>query len=167
VAEVIALSLGGWLMDDDGSGPKRRLKTVKPPSRAMARSHYTQWRNGDLRIEHWTSEELAKRAPDGAPPGFVMTLSEDAIARRELSRRVQVRYEALWLESIKQLRDIMMYADKDSDRLRAIELITERAAGRTAQRVDLSGADSWSEMLGDVIGDRAVLVDVDVEEFGT
>lgn len=126
----------------------------------VAITRWSLWQSGRLPLSEWTDDEIRNRLPAGAAEGSALSTLEDVQVRRELARRIQREYEELWFETVSHLKSIMRFGESDSDRLRAIQMISERAAGKVPDRIDLGGADSWSTLLNDVIGDDSIYADV-------
>jgi hypothetical protein len=67
-----------------------------------------------------------------------------------------VAYVQHALNSINVIANVAYYGEKDSDRLKAAEIITERVLGKVTQRIEVHDADPWQTILDDIIDDAVV-----------
>jgi hypothetical protein len=124
----------------------------------------TRWQlhlRGELPVESWDDEEIARGYTkdkdgnfNGRPPNIpARTFAQ---TQRELRKRAQGKFDQHALNSINVIANVAYYGEKDSDRLKAAEIITERVLGKVTQRIEVHDADPWQTILDDIIDDAVV-----------
>lgn len=113
---------------------------------------------GEMSVEDMDDEELLhmrfknKNGQfQGRPPAAVPR--ELAVAaQRELLKRGQKRFETSFLEAINLMGDLLKMDDVDDRvRLDAAKYIVERVAGKTPDKVEVSGDAPWQVILQKII----------------
>lgn len=128
------------------TGGKRERKTIQLEGRMAMLA------NGDLSVQDMDNEELARlqfrdsggkfrgRPPQHLPAQLVNMM------RKELLDRLAEKRRAVLEEMQDVLIGIANAGEKDSDRIKAAQLIIERELGKTPERVELSTGDKPFEV---------------------
>lgn len=117
-------------------------------------------------VETLSPEELARgQLKDkngtflGRPPAFVPRAFHDACIR-ELLARGKVLYKENYVKAIQAMTDIANSPTaKESDRIKAATFVIERLEGKVPERVEISAADPWQQIISGIIAE------VDEEEI--
>jgi hypothetical protein len=133
----------------------------QPSRRVQTEPKNERWRlflEGKLTIHDMDEEELARgtfRAADGTfrgrPPKTVPRTFAQQLSR-ELLRRGESEIRRYLLGAIRTLGEISGDGEKDSDRVRASNILLERVMGKVPERVVISeGVPEWQEGVGDLM----------------
>jgi hypothetical protein len=122
--------------------------------------------DGSLTVRDLDDEEIAKmtvRAADGTFVGRRPQLPSHLAQqmRAESVRRANDMLRTAGPKAVKRLLEIAEDPDtKDTDAIRALALVMERALGKVPDKVIVEGVDRWGQTLNDVTD---VAVDRDLE----
>lgn len=91
----------------------------------------------------------------GRPPKLVPRAFHDACVR-ELMKRGKQMYQENYLEAIKAMTVIASdESQKASDRLKAAQFVIERLEGKVPERVEVSQAPMWQDMIAGITAEVA------------
>jgi hypothetical protein len=122
------------------------------------RSPLERYRDGEYPIKDWSDEEVRRGRPanvDGTFTGAWPKLSgkEHAVLKRELLTRGQHKIDAMYMDVLEVLHDVALNGEKDADRVKAADLLVQRAAGKVPERIEIKSSDPWQDILDDVLAD--------------
>jgi hypothetical protein len=130
---------------------------IRRPGSRVKNDRWVAFLEGRLTIEEMDDEEIARaqfRSADGTfrgrPPKTVPRTFAQQVTR-ELLRRGESSVRRYFLASIQTLGEIATEGEKDSDRVRAANLLIERVAGKVPERVVVSeGVPEWEGAMDDL-----------------
>lgn len=128
---------------------------------AGVRTPLERYRAGEYPVTEWSNDEVSRGRPanrdgsfDGPWPKF--TGKQQADIRRELLRRGQSKMDEAYLLAIKVLADVAKHGEKDSDRVKAADLLMQRTAGKVPERVEIKSSDPWQDILDEIMDDEVL-----------
>ena len=139
---------------------KRALRqTEAKASRAAGEpSRVELYRAGKLPISEWTGDELAHGRPTnldgsfgGIPPKF--SPRESAAIRAQLLRHGDTLMQSWYPKMLKVLEEVATSGESEPSRVKAANLLIERIAGRTVERIEIKSADPWQDILDEIMND--------------
>ena len=122
--------------------------------------------DGDITVHDLDDEELKRfrgRDIDGEFKGRIRPLPVKihAAIRQALLNKMQANIEGFLPRAAAILEDIAEGSEQDSARVKAIDLLLQRGAGKVPDVVRVGAEDPWDVILGDIVRDGAL----DSEEF--
>lgn len=128
---------------------------------AGVRPGLERYRAGEYPVSAWTDEEVARGKPaniDGSFEGPMPTLSgkQQAEIKKELLRRGQRQFDSLYVDAIRALHSVAMHGENESAIVKAADLLIQRVAGKTPERIEIKSADPWQDILDDVLSDEVL-----------
>lgn len=128
--------------------------------RTTAGERYAMLMDGRLKVEDLDDDELAKarlRSADGTfngrgkklPPHIVTQMQAESL------KRAQAMFAGAAPAAVKRLLEIAADPDtKDSDAIRALQLVMERSMGKVPDTVRVEAADAWGKLLREASPDQ-------------
>lgn len=112
--------------------------------------------DGELAVEDLDDEELKRfrgRDIDGEFKGRLRPLPVKLHAqiRQHLLNTMQKNIEGFLPRAIAILEDIAEGSDQDSARVKAVDLLLQRGAGKVPDVVRVGAEDPWDVILGDIV----------------
>jgi hypothetical protein len=128
------------------------------------KSRLQMYKDGELPISEWTEEELKRGRPANLGGTFegnanIVRLSsrEYQALRAELLKRGQRMLDSMYHDAVKVLHEIAVDpVAPEAARVKAANLIVERAAGKVVERVEIKSSDPWQDILDDVLNDEVL-----------
>lgn len=122
--------------------------------------------DGELAVSDLDDQELSRfrgRDIDGEFKGRLRPLPVKlhAAIRQRLLNTMQANIEGFLPRAVEILNDIAESSEQDSARVKAVDLLLQRGAGKVPDVVRVGAEDPWDVILGDVLRDDAL----DSEEF--
>lgn len=122
--------------------------------------------DGELSVAELDSDELQHfrgRDVDGEFKGRIRPIPTKLAAqiRQRLLNQMQGAIEGFLPRAIAILEDIAESSEQDTARVKAVDLILQRGAGKVPDIVRVGAEDPWDAILGDVLKDGAL----DSDEF--
>lgn len=144
---------------------RARLAELRANARAAREAgvptRLSLYREGKLPFDEWTDEELGKGRPaglngifDGAGPKF--TPKEHAQIRVALLKRGERLLESYYVGALKVLEEVARSGESEPSRVKAANLIIERTAGRTVEKIEIKSSDPWQDILDEVLEDEVL-----------
>lgn len=138
---------------------ERQLHAAKRA--AGERTRLELYRAGELKIEDWTIDEVSHGQPanlNGGYEGAHVNFSgkQNAEIRRELLRRGEKQLSSYYVGALKVLEEIAEYGISEPSRVKAANLIVERIAGRTVEKIEIKSSDPWADILEEVLADEVL-----------
>jgi hypothetical protein len=117
--------------------------------------------DGELTVADLDEEELKRfrgRDVDGEFKGQIkpIPVKLNAQIRQRLLGMMQASIEGFLPRAVSILEDIAEGSEQDSARVKAIDLILQRGAGKVPDVVRVGTEDPWDAILGDVLRDGAL-----------
>lgn len=144
----------------------REARAAKQRAANVAReageqSRLEQWRAGKLPFDDWTDDELSHGRPtnrDGSYGGIQpkFTPREHASIRSALLRRGEKMLESYYMGALKVLEEVASGGESEPSRVKAANLIIERTAGRTVEKIEIKSSDPWQDILDEVLEDEVL-----------
>lgn len=130
------------------------------------KSRHQMLLEGELRVADLDEEELKHfrgRDVDGEFKGRIRPIPQKLAAqiRQRLLNKMQANIEGFLPRATELLEEIAESSDQDSARVKAIDLILQRGAGKVPDVVRVGAEDPWDAILGDIFREGAL----DSEEF--
>lgn len=121
---------------------------------------------GELAVADLDDEELKRfrgRDIDGEFKGRIRPLPPKIHAqiRQRLLGKMQSAVEGFLPRAVEILEDIAESSEQDSARVKAVDLLLQRGAGKVPDVVRVGAEDPWDVILGDIVKDGAL----ESEEF--
>jgi len=120
-----------------------------------------RYRAGTYPITEWSEAELSHGQPanrdggfDGASPKF--TAREHAAIRAQLLRHGEKLLASWYPGALKVLEEVARTGESEPSRVKAANLMIERIAGRTIEKIELKSADPWADILEEVLEDEVL-----------
>jgi hypothetical protein len=85
-----------------------------------------------------------------------LTAKQQQEIKKELLRRGQGQFDSMYVDAIKVLHSVAMHGEQDSARVKAAELLIQRVAGKTPDKIELHSADPWQDILDKVLDDEVL-----------
>jgi len=122
--------------------------------------------DGELKVDELDDQELSRfrgRDIDGEFKGRIRPLPAKLHAqiRQRLLNTMQTNIEGFLPRAVEILNDIAESSEQDSARVKAVDLLLQRGAGKVPDVVRVGAEDPWDVILGDVLKDGAL----ESEEF--
>jgi hypothetical protein len=122
--------------------------------------------DGELSVADLDEDELSRfrgRDIDGEFKGRIRPLPAKLHAqiRQRLLNTMQANIEGFLPRATAILQDIAESSEQDSARVKAVDLLLQRGAGKVPDVVRVGAEDPWDVILGDVLKDGAL----ESEEF--
>lgn len=136
---------------------------------AGEKSPWERFKAGEYPIEQWTDDEISHGRPADIGGGFsggdgkVDGKSHLAI-RRELLKRGQSKIDGFYFRALAVLDEVATNSDSDAARVKAANLLMERTAGRTIERIEIKSSDPWADILEDVLNEEVLAPVVEPED---
>jgi hypothetical protein len=139
-------------------------------TRRIAEPENARWQaffRGEITVQDMDDAELARaqfRSGDGSfrgrPPKTVPREFAQQVSRELLSRQDSRIRQVLSAVTIEVAR-IALEGEKETDRLRAANMIWERAMGKVAEKIEVSEERKpWEEHLAHVVGESGNVVSI-------
>lgn len=117
--------------------------------------------DGELKVSELDGEELKHfrgRDIDGEFKGRIRPIPSKLAAqiRQRLLNQMQANIEGFLPRAVAILQDIAEDSEQDSARVKAVDLILQRGAGKVPDVVRVGAEDPWDAILGDVLRDGAL-----------
>jgi hypothetical protein len=114
--------------------------------------------DGELKVSELDDDELSKfrgRDIDGEFKGRIAPLPVKlhASIRQRLLGKMQANIEGFLPRATEILNDIAESSENDSARVKAVDLLLQRGAGKVPDVVRVGAEDPWDVILGDVLRD--------------
>jgi hypothetical protein len=127
---------------------------------AGVKSNLELYRAGEYPVSAWTDDEVSRGRPAGLGGTYEGTVSltakQQQEIKKELLRRGQGQFDSMYVDAIKVLHRVAMYGEQDSARVKAAELLIQRVAGKTPDKIELHSADPWQDILDKVLDDEVL-----------
>jgi hypothetical protein len=122
--------------------------------------------DGELKVDELDEQELKHfrgRDIDGEFKGRIRPIPARLAAqiRQRLLNQMQANIEGFLPRAIAILEDIAEGSDQDSARVKAVDLLLQRGAGKVPDIVRVGAEDPWDAILGDVVREGSL----ESEEF--
>lgn len=146
-----------------------RNAEAKQKRDAGERTPLEKFRSGEYPIEQWTDDEISHGRPSDLTGGFAGKFpsisGKDHLAiRRELLKRGQSKIDGFYFRALAVLDEIATNSDSDAARVKAANLLMERTAGRTVERIEIKSSDPWADILEDVLNEEVLAPVVEPED---
>jgi hypothetical protein len=144
-----------------GAESKRRIAAERRALKeAGVKSNLELYRAGEYPVSAWTDDEVSRGRPAGLGGTYEGTVSltakQQQEIKKELLRRGQGQFDSMYVDAIKVLHRVAMYGEQDSARVKAAELLIQRVAGKTPDKIELHSADPWQDILDKVLDDEVL-----------
>lgn len=145
----------------------RAKQQAERKSRPKApKSRHQMLLDGEITVADLDGDELQHfrgRDVDGEFKGRIRPIPSKMAAqiRQRLLNQMQANIEGFLPRAVAILVDIAEDSEQDSARVKAVDLILQRGAGKVPDVVRVGAEDPWDAILGDVLKDGAL----DSEEF--
>jgi hypothetical protein len=127
---------------------------------AGVKSNLELYRAGEYPVSAWTDDEVSRGRPAGLGGTYEGTVSltakQQQEIKKELLRRGQGQFDSMYVDAIKVLHSVAMHGEQDSARVKAAELLIQRVAGKTPDKIELHSADPWQDILDKVLDDEVL-----------
>lgn len=135
-------------------------------SQGPQKSRHQMLLDGELAVADLDEDELSRfrgRDIDGEFKGRIKPLPVKihAAIRQRLLNKMQSTIEGFLPRAVEILNDIAESSEQDSARVKAVDLLLQRGAGKVPDVVRVGAEDPWDVILGDIVRDGAL----DSEEF--
>lgn len=125
------------------------------------KSRHQMLLDGELKVSELDAEELKHfrgRDIDGEFKGRIRPIPTKLAAqiRQRLLNQMQANIEGFLPRAVAILEDIAETSEQDSARVKAVDLILQRGAGKVPDVVRVGAEDPWDVILGDVLRDGAL-----------
>jgi hypothetical protein len=149
-------------------GQERRKKKFAEPGE-HDESQTTRWRkllDGQLTVKDLTDEEIARNRVHGKGGNFsgpAPRLPSHLVQafQQEGLRRANDKFRTAVPEAVKLLIEIGRDPEvKESDRIRALQYVIDRALGKTAETVRIEGASKF-----DILSEQALDLDRELQDL--
>jgi hypothetical protein len=142
---------------------KKRKEELGPEA---TKSRHQMLLEGELSVDDLDEEELKHfrgRDIDGEFKGRIRPIPAKLAGqiRQRLLNKMQANIEGFLPRAVAILEDIAESSDQDSARVKAVDLLLQRGAGKVPDVVRVGAEDPWDIILGDVLRDGAL----ESEEF--
>lgn len=135
-----------------------RARERKAARDAGVKTRLEKFRAGEYPISEWDDEEVEHGRPkdltggfSGAHPKFS---SKDAAAiRRELLKRGERMIDTYYFDALKVLHGVALHGENESARVKAANILMERTAGKTVDKIEIKSSDPWQDILDEVMDD--------------
>lgn len=140
----------------DAGRNKRNAALARRTKDPDAKSRHQMLLDGELKVSDLDDQELSKfrgRDIDGEFKGRVKPLPAKTHAqiRQRLLNTMQANIEGFLPRAIEILNDIAEGSEQDSARVKAVDLLLQRGAGKVPDVVRVGAEDPWDQILGDVL----------------
>ena len=117
--------------------------------------------DGELTVAELDDDELSRfrgRDVDGEFKGRIRPLPAKLHAqiRQRLLNTMQANIEGFLPRAVEILNDIAESSEQDSARVKAVDLILQRGAGKVPDVVRVGAEDPWDAILGEIVKDGAL-----------
>lgn len=148
------------------AGRAKREATKKRASSPKSKSRHQMLLDGELTPHDLDEEELKRfrgRDVDGEFKGRIrpIPVKLQSQIRQILLNKMQGAIEGFLPRAVAILEDIAEGSEQDSARVKAVDLLLQRGAGKVPDIVRVGAEDPWDVILGDVLREDAL----DSEEF--
>lgn len=135
---------------------KKRANSPKP-----AKSRHQKLLDGELAVADLDEEELKRfrgRDIDGEFKGRIRPLPTKlhAAIRQRLLNSMQQSIEGFLPRAVAILEDIAEGSEQDTARVKAVDLLLQRGAGKVPDVVRVGAEDPWDVILGDIVKEGAL-----------
>lgn len=145
---------------------KAATRAVRRKTNPDAKSRHQMLIDGELAVAELDEEELKRfrgRDIDGEFKGRIRPIPSRLAAqiRQRLLNMMQANIEGFLPRAVAILQDIAEDSEQDSARVKAVDLLLQRGAGKVPDVVRVGAEDPWDVILGDIVKDGAL----DSDEF--
>ena len=137
-------------------------------------TRYQLYCDGKLPLDEWTEAELSHGRPasrDGSfdGPGPKFTPREHQAIRAALLRHGEKLLASYYPGALKVLEEVASYGESEPSRVKAANLLIERIAGRTVEKIEIKSSDPWQDILDEIMEDDVLtrMADSDVASADT
>lgn len=127
---------------------------------AGVKSNLELYRAGEYPVSAWTDEEVGRGRPAGIggtyEGGVSFTSKQQAEIKKELLRRGQSQFDSMYADAIRVLHSVALHGENDSARVKAADLLINRVAGKTPDRLEIKSSDPWQDILDEVLDDEVL-----------
>lgn len=143
------------------AGRAKREATKKRANSPKTKSRHQMLLDGELKVSELDDQELSRfrgRDVDGEFKGRTAPLPAKIHAqiRQRLLNNMQTLVEGSLPRAIEILNDIAESSEQDSARVKAVDLLLQRGAGKVPDVVRVGAEDPWDAILGDIVRDGAL-----------
>jgi hypothetical protein len=143
---------------DAGREKRNKALAARKPKDPEAKSRHQMLVDGELGVADLDEQELSKfrgRDIDGEFKGRTAPLPVKIHSqiRQRLLNTMQKNIEGFLPRAVEILNDIAESSEQDSARVKAVDLLLQRGAGKVPDVVRVGAEDPWDVILGDVLKD--------------
>lgn len=151
---------------DAGRAKRNATLAARKKEPRATKSRHQMLLDGELKVSELDPDELQHfrgRDIDGEFKGRIRPIPTKLAAqiRQRLLNQMQGSIEGFLPTAVAILQEIAESSDQDSARVKAVDLILQRGAGKVPDVVRVGAEDPWDAILGDVLRDGAL----ESEEF--
>lgn len=145
---------------------KAAARATRRKENPEAKSRHQMLLDGELSVADLDDQELSRfrgRDIDGEFKGRIRPLPAKlhAAIRQRLLNTMQANIEGFLPRAVEILNDIAESSEQDSARVKAVDLLLQRGAGKVPDVVRVGAEDPWDVILSDIVREDAL----DSEEF--
>lgn len=146
---------------DAGRAKRNATLAARKQGPKATKSRHQMLLDGELKVSELDPEELKHfrgRDVDGEFKGRIRPIPSKLAAqiRQRLLNQMQGAIEGFLPRAVALLEQIAEDSEQDSARVKAIDLILQRGAGKVPDVVRVGAEDPWDVILGDVLKDGAL-----------
>jgi membrane-bound lytic murein transglycosylase len=127
---------------------------------AGVKSNLELYRAGEYPVAAWSDDEVSHGRPagiGGTYEGTVgLTPKQQQEVKKELLRRGQGQFDSMYFDALQALHSVALHGENESARIKAADLLIQRVAGKTPDKVEIHSADPWQDILDKVLDDEVL-----------
>lgn len=146
---------------DAGRAKRNAALAARKSDPKPEKSRHQMLLDGELKVADLDDQELSRfrgRDIDGEFKGRIKPLPArlHAQIRQRLLNTMQANIEGFLPRAVEILNDIAESSEQDSARVKAVDLILQRGAGKVPDVVRVGAEDPWDAILGDIFREGAL-----------